>query len=233
MDQSTDFDVPQFEPEAHDPRPADPGPASRLDKADFELAGCLRRLFRMRYVLRSRNEKWFKVMIEHRTRIENAVKAFAVRLEINEPLGVIFLKTVDAETEEQLGIRFSVPHSLSPLATTLMIHLRWLRLQFYLQPTDNDVPIVGMLELREFSQQFTHAKVDQQFERQFRRSLDELCALDIIFETAADSGLFEITSLCDLLLPADQIHDLRARANAYFTHKDGTFIEKTDEVIDA
>jgi hypothetical protein len=229
MDQPTEFsDFSDF-----DAAQSEAASACRLDKAEFELAGCLRRLFRIRYVLRTRNEKWFRIMIEHRVRIENAVKAFAVRLEINEPLGVIFLKPIDDETEEQLGIRFSLPHSLSPLATTLMIHLRWLRLQFYLQPTDSDVPIVEMLELREFSQQFTHAKIDQQFERQFRRALDELRAIDVIFETAAESGFFEISSLCDLLLPADQIHDLRVRATAYFAHKGGAFSEKTDEVIDA
>ncbi|MCM2281065.1 MAG: DUF4194 domain-containing protein [Bdellovibrionaceae bacterium] len=187
-----------------------------MEKLDLELAGCLRRLLRSRYVLRSRNERWFKMMIDHRQRIQDVASSFAAFLEINEPLGVAYLRPINEEIEEQLAIRLARSRKLSPFASTLLLHLRWQRMQFFLQPTGDDVPVIGLLELRDFLQRFSRAKIDAQFERQFRRCLEELTELQVILETEDGSGFFEITSLCDLLLPADSIRDLRTRAEAYF-----------------
>jgi hypothetical protein len=190
-----------------------------MEKLELELAACLRRLLRHRYLIRSRNEKWFKNVIEHRNRLQEIVETFGAYLEINEPLGVIYLRTLSEEVDEQLGIRFSRPKVLGPYASALMLHLRWQRMQFYTQPTGDDVPIISLLEMRDFLQPFSQAKVDIQFERIFRRCIDELVELQVLLETGTDSGFYEISSLCDLLLPSDQIHELRARAEAYFSRE--------------
>ncbi len=187
-----------------------------MEKDELEIAGCMRRLLRSRYLLRSRNEKWFKAMIDHRRRLQEIVTTFAAYLEINEPLGLAYLKPLNEEIEDHLGIRLSRPRALSPFASALLIYLRWQRLQFYLQPSGGDVPIISLNEIREHLQHFSQAKVDVQFERQFRRALDELTDLQVLLETASESGFYEMTSLCDLLLPADQLHEWRTRAEVYF-----------------
>lgn len=192
-----------------------------MDKLELEVAGCLRRILRSRYVLRSRNERWFKTIIEHRKRIQDIVGTFGSFLEINEPLGVIYLQPMSEETEAQLGIRLARPRTLSTFASALMLFLRWQRLQFYLQPTGDDVPVAGLLDMREYLQQFSRSKIDSHFERQFRRCIEELSDLQVILETSAESGFYEITSLCDLLLPADQISELRGRAEVYFSRLSG------------
>ncbi len=189
-----------------------------MDKLELELAGCLRRLLRSRYILRSRNEHWFKAIIDQRARIQTIVQSFAAMLEVDEALGLAYLRPLAEEIEELLAIRLSRPHTLGPYASVLMLRLRQHRLQFYLQPTGDDIPLIGALEMREFLQQFSRARIDNQFERQFRRAVDELTDIQVILETAADSGHFEITALCDLLLPADQIQHLRTRAESYFAH---------------
>ena len=187
-----------------------------MDKLELEIAGCLRRLLRSRYVLRARGERWYRAIIDHRQRLESFATALAATIEINEPLGIAYLRPLSEEIEESLGMRLSRARDLSPFATALCLFLRWKRMQYYLEPTGGDLPVIGVLEMREFLQQFSRAKIDHQFERQFRRCLDEVSELQIVLETAEGSGYFEITSLCDLLLPADQIQELRCRAEAYF-----------------
>ena len=204
-----------------------------MDKLELELAGCLRRLLRSRYVIRSRNERWFKAIIDHRTRLQSVVQSFAAILEVDEALGLAYLRPLNEEIEEQLAIRLSRPRTLGPYASSLLLKLRQHRLQFYLQPTGDDVPLIAILEMREFLQQFSRARIDNQFERQFRRALDELSDLQVILETALDSGHFEITALCDLLLPADQIQQLRVRAETYFartTHESDHVVTEQGEL---
>jgi hypothetical protein len=199
------------------------------DKQQIEMAGCLRRLFRQRYVIRSRNEKWFQLIIEYRKRLQEVADAFAVYIEINEALGVAYLRAESEEMEEKLSIRLSKSKILSPFATALLIHLRWTRMQFYLDPGANQIPLTSVGGLREFIEPFSRSKIDNQFERQFRRALEELLELQVLTETVGDDAFFEITSLCDLLLPADQIQELRTRSEAYFDKVNGGIMPTNDQ----
>lgn len=192
-----------------------------MDKFEIELAGTLRRLLRLRYVLRTRNEKWFTLIIEHRKRILEIVSSFGAELEINEPLGLAYLRASSEEIEDKIGLRLSRRQILGPFASALILQLRWLRMQFFLQPTGHDVPIVGAADLREFLEPFSRSSIDNQFEKMFRRSLEELVDIQVIIETEEGSGFYEITPLCELLVPADQIHELRARADIYFSRFKG------------
>ncbi len=199
-----------------------------MEKSELELAGCLRRLLRSRYIIRSRNETWFKMIVDHRKQLQEVVHTFGAQLNINEPLGVIHLSAENEELEDRLALRMSRPKILSAFSTALILHLRWHRLQFYLQPSASDVPVVDALEMRDYLYQFSKAKVDAQFERQFRRCIEELSELQVIVETASDSGFYEITALCDLLLPADQIKELKSRAEVYFSHATETMEQDND-----
>jgi len=187
-----------------------------LSKQQIELAGCLRRLLKSRFLLKSKNEKWFQTIIDLRQEIERAVMPIALTLEVNESLGLAYLKTVSAEAEEAVNFQAGRRRTLTPLASALVYKLRHQRLQFYLNPTNESSPLINTEEMREFLQNFNSAKLDSQFERAFRKTLEELTELQIIDEVRTDSGVFEITALCEVLLNLDQINEMKARMENYF-----------------
>lgn len=189
-----------------------------LTRHDLEVAGCLRRLMRSRFLLRSKNERWFQALLDLREAIESHVRRMALTLEINEALGVAFLKPIDSETEEALSYQVGRRQTLSPLASALIFKLRHQRLQFYLNPGADAAPLTTREEMREFLDSFNSAKVDTVFERAFVKAVDELTSLQILSETATDSGIFEITPLCEILLPLDELKAFEARMRTYFAN---------------
>ena len=186
-------------------------------KQDLEVAGCLRRLLKTRFLLRSRNERWFQTVIDLRRDVERVALSFAMSLEINESLGVAFLKPIDSDVEEALAYQVGRRRALSPLPSALVYKIRHQRLQFYLSPATETVPLITTEEMREFLQNFTSAKVDTQFERLFRKALDEMVDLQILQETKPDSGIYEITPLSEILLPLDRIKEMKARMENFFS----------------
>jgi len=178
-----------------------------------------------RFLLRSRNEKWFQAAIDLRKEIDLVCLSFAMTLEINESLGVAFLKPLSSEAEDTIAFQVGRRRTLGPLASALVYKLRHQRLQFYLSPTNDSAPLVTLEELREFLQNFNSAKVDSLFERSFRRSLEELSELQIIIETKQESGVYEITPLCEILLPLDGIKDLKLRMEKYFNREPESGVE--------
>ncbi len=190
-------------------------------KQDMEVAGCMRRLMKTRFLLRSKNERWFQIVVDLRKEIERVSLSFALALEINEPLGVAFLKPLDSDLEEALAFQVGRKRTLGPLTSALVYKLRHQRLQFYLSPTNESVPLISTEEMREFLQNFTSAKVDTQFERLFRKSLEEMTDLQVLQETKPDSGIHEITPLIEILLPLDKIKDMKVRMDSYFAQTAG------------
>jgi hypothetical protein len=186
------------------------------NKQDLEIAGSLRRLLKNRFLLRSRNEKWFQTIIDHRLEIQKSLSPMGALLEINEPLGVAYIQSAQAEMEEALDYQLGRKKQLSALASLLLFHLRNLRLMFYTNPGKDDFPVVSTVEIREFLQNFNSSKIDSQFEKTLHRAIKELTDLQVLLETKEDSDVFEISSLCDLLLPADQIREFGERARRYF-----------------
>lgn len=187
-----------------------------VNKQDLEIAGCLRRLTKNRFLLRSKNEKWFQTILDHRDKLQNVFKSFLIHLDVNEPLGVIYLRPLDPEIEETLSYQMGRKQILGPFASLLIFHLRNFRDQFFKNPTSNEVPLISLGELREFCQVFNQSEIDREFERQFRKCLEELQELQALQETASQSDLFEITAVCDLLLPADQVQEFKIKIDTYF-----------------
>ncbi len=190
-----------------------------LNKQDLELAGALRRLLKNRFLLRSKNEKWFQVIVDLRSEIQKSLKSFAAELEINETLGVAFVKESSAEIEDALEYQLGRKKNLSSMGSLLVFHLRSARLKFFTDPGKLEAPLITLSEIREFLQNFNVAKIDSQFERNFRRAVEELCEFEIFFETKSGSDIFEISPLCDLLLPADSIQFFGKKAQDYFNQE--------------
>ncbi len=189
-----------------------------FNKSDLELAGCLRRLLKSRFLLRSRGEKWFQAVIDLRKELQSALDAMGVRLEVDESLGVAYLKPSGEEFEEALAYQLGRKKTLSPLASALIFKLRHARLQFYLNPSSDAAPLISSEEMREFLQNFNSTRIDREFERNYRKTLEELAELQIIIETKIESGTYEISALCEVLLPLDQIQTSRAQMEKYFAH---------------
>lgn len=202
-------------------------------KADLEFAGCLRRLLKARFLLRSRNEKWFQAVIDYRLKLQKHFEALALELEINEALGVAYLKPLQEELEESIAYQMGRKQTLSPLASAIVYRLRHHRLQFYLNPTNDSAPLITWEDMREFVQAFNVSKIDSQFERAVRKALEELLELQIVTETKPGSGIYEISPICEILLPLDQIRDGKVKMEAYFTRNGFRSDSKSDDGVDA
>lgn len=53
-----------------------------LGKEDVLIAGILRRLFRNRFLLRSKNEIWFQILIEQQEKVRAVLNKLAADLEL-------------------------------------------------------------------------------------------------------------------------------------------------------
>lgn len=191
---------------------------SEITKDQIVLAGILRRLFRSRYLLRSRGEKWFQLTIENREAVQKILGAFLLQLEINDSLGVAYIKPISDEAEEKLQFQMGRQRSLSASASALLIKLRMSRLDHIMNPNSNDIPLISFEEIKEFLKSFDSTKIDTQFEKVLRKSIEELAQLEVLIETRADSGLFEITPICELILPFDEIQNKKTQMENYFKH---------------
>ena len=187
-----------------------------LTKLDIEMAGCLRRLTKNRFLLRSKNEKWFQTIVDHRVKLQSVLDSFLIQMDINESLGIIYLRPINEEIESVLSYQMGRKQSLSALSSVLIFHLRDLRLQFFLNPGANEAPLVKLSELREFAQNFNQSSIDREFERQFRKCLDEFTELQILFSIPSQPDLFEITAVCEILLPIEQIQEMKIKIDSYF-----------------
>ncbi len=187
-----------------------------FNKSDLELAGCIRRLLKSRFILRSQNEKWFELILDRRKELQKIFDTMAARLEINESLRVAYLRPSTAEVEEALDYQLGRKKQLSSLASALIIYLRHQRLQYFLHPTSDPMPLIELMNLREYLEKFNTNTLDSQFERSFRKALSELVDLQILIETKNDSGIYEITPLCELLLSQDNISNIYDKMTEYF-----------------
>jgi DNA mismatch repair ATPase MutS len=186
------------------------------NKRQLELAGILRRLFRQRYFLKSRNEKWFQILIDHLPEMQKSLLPFLIRLEINESNGLAFLTTLSSETEEKLDFAIGRKRNLSAFSSLMLLFLRRFRFEFFQNPNNLDTPLVQLAAIREFLDSFQKFKTDRGFEVTFRKSLEELQDLQVLIEVNAEEAIFEITAVCDVLLSSEDLEMYSRKIEAYF-----------------
>lgn len=189
-----------------------------ISKNQLLLAGALRRLFKNRYLIKNRNEKWYQTIIDLRELIQKSLDSFLIQLEINESLGVAYLKPINDSVEDLVQYQIGRSKVLSPLATGLLIKLRYDRLQFILNPTPEGAALVRLEELKEYLIQFDNSKMDSQFEKNYRKAIDDLLQLEVLFETKEDSGLYEISPLCEIFMSLDDLQQRKTQMETYFQH---------------
>lgn len=188
-----------------------------VTKKSIEVAGILRRLLRQKYFLRQKNEKWFQVLMDHRQEIDSILMGFLAKLHLNESNGIAFLGCLNEEIEEQLDFPLGRRIQLSTFATMILLFLRKERLEYYQNPEGRgEICIVKLEDIRQFLEGFQSFKSDRQFEMTFRKALDELSDLQVIYELSNEQPFYEITAVCDVLLPIDEMIHLKQKIENYF-----------------
>ncbi|NCN39871.1 DUF4194 domain-containing protein [bacterium] len=197
-----------------------------VSKTELEVAGCLRRLMRHRYILRSNNVQWFQRISDHRLQLQKVLDAFFLQLIVDESLGVSYISEADPDIEESLAFQISRKKRLGAYSTLLLIQLRHERLQFYLNPKENAVPMVSKEQLREYLKGFDTHQIEARFETAFKSALQSLRDLQVLSETKVESGNYEITAICDLLVPQDEIQSLRQKIQTYFSEDESSQLQE-------
>ncbi len=185
-----------------------------LPYVNIKLAGVIRRCLTSRFILRSRTTDFFQTLIIYRDQLEEYFLKIGARLVVNDQLGVAYLQAID-DYEDQIGYSLGRKLRLTALDTLLLIYLRQKRLEFYHNEIDQEVPWVRTEELREFASEFDFHKEDRKFQMQFEKAIKRCLQRQILLPTAQER-LYEISPVCDVLLPADQIQSIKSQADQYF-----------------
>ncbi|MFN7905839.1 MAG: DUF4194 domain-containing protein [Pseudobdellovibrionaceae bacterium] len=131
-----------------------------FQKNDIELAGCLRRLFKSRFILRSQNLNWFRTIIDQRESIQNILDKFLLHLEINESLGIIQIRPMNDEAEEAIAFQMGRKRQLSPFASMMLLFLRQERILYFMNPQSDSFPKTETKTMRDFIETFHPFKVE-------------------------------------------------------------------------
>lgn len=186
-----------------------------LSKEDALVAGALRRLFKMRFLLRSKNELWFQILVEHQDKIRPILRSLAADLELDPIWGVAYIKSLSLETEEQLDYQLGAAKRLGRYSSLMLYFLRMQRLQFYRNP-QGDAPQVKREDLRQFLADFNTHSDALKYEREFNKSLNDLLDIQVLSRVGSETVFYEITPVCDVLLPSEDLISFRGRFEAYF-----------------
>jgi hypothetical protein len=200
-----------------------------MDSRSKKIAGLIRRLLNSRFVLQLKNRSLFQGLIDEKVELGRFFEKMGAELIIQENLGLAYVRSSETYDEESAEFQLGRRITLSELPSLLLIFLRQKRLQFFLSPIDHEVPRISRTEIREFTRDFgsEKEKEDRKFELEFNRALDRLIELQVLLPNAEKTH-FEISGVCDILLPADQIQDFKSRAEIYF--KEGNSPSSSSEL---
>lgn len=200
-----------------------------INEIDTVLAGLIRRSLSMRFVVRSRNMKLFMSMLKYKKQLGEHFATLGVRFILDENLGVAYLQEKE-DLSDQIEYRLGRKVRLEPLETLLVIILRQKR-QDYLttMEADRESPLISREEIRHSINDFSSEKIDQNFEGKFRQALDRLIKFRILL-TVDEELQYEISPVCDIILPADHIHSYLKQAREYFRSRG--FRKKSDSGLE-
>lgn len=196
-----------------------------INEVNLVLAGCLRRLLKNRFILKNKSEVWYRNIIDQRKLIEEFVHAMAAKLIINEELGVIYLQALSDEYEEMLSYQLGSKITLKKFGTHALLIMRKRRSDYFLNPDVSGKCFISKIELKEilepFLQNIEQYKEDKKLELHLRETIRDLRELQILFETADGSEIYEISAVCDVILPLEEIHKLELNIMNYMKNAVG------------
>ena len=184
-----------------------------MDSKARQLAGVIRRCISSRFILRSKNQEFHKLLLQYRTELEAYFLKMGVELILNEALGIAYLAP-SSEWDEDIAYRLGRTRTLSAWETLALIFLRHKRMEFFTGTIESEAPWISRKELRDYLREYSQETEDRRFENQFAGVLKGLKEHQILL--SQDDLQFEITPVCEVLLPADQIAVLKEKTKAYF-----------------
>jgi hypothetical protein len=184
-----------------------------MDSKGRQFAGLIRRCLTARFILRSRNQELFSLLAQSHDELNRYFGKMGAELVLNEHLGIAHLSVLQ-EWDEEIPYRLGRNRVLSAWETLALVHLRHKRIEFFSGTIDSEMPRISRQELRESLKEFDSSSEDRRFESQFNGIIKTLKDHQILI--SSDDQVFEITPVCDVLLPADQLQGLLERARAYF-----------------
>lgn len=189
-----------------------------LEPKTKKLAGIIRRCLGQRYILRTRSPELFQSLLIHSEDLRSFFATASLELRMNEPLGIAYLSVIDAQ-EEEMEYRWGRTKILGSLETLVLIFLRQKRMEYFTGNAISEIALIRNSEIREYLRGFSEEKEDKKFQRKFDEVLGNLIENQILLNTPlsheGDSS-YEITPVCDILLPADRIWELKSQAQTYF-----------------
>ena len=194
-------------------------------QVDLELAGCLRRLLKSRFIIKAKSENWYRTIVDKQQSLEEFMTAMAAKLIINEQLGVIYLQELDPEIEEKLAYQLGSKMILRKFATHALLIMRKKRSDYFLNPDASGKCFITKQELKELLLPFLEGiekyKEDKKLELDIREALKDLRDLQVIFETGDGSDVYEISPVCDVLLPLEDIEKVELSIANYMKNAPG------------
>jgi len=186
-----------------------------MDSQEKRFADMIRRCLSTRFIVRRKSKELFSNLTSYQKEINNYLLKIGLELKLHGDLGVAYLENL---VQLDLQNRVSRAINLNPYETLLTIYLRQKRMDYFTGDPDSEIAPVMRDDLREFLQGFNVEKVDKNFQRNFNNCLNRLIELQILFKMK-EEHLFEISPICDLIIPADHIHKLLDDAKKYFANK--------------
>ncbi len=189
-----------------------------LSKEDILIAGAVRRLFKNRFLLRRKSEQWFQVLVDQQEQVRDVLVKMGAGLNLDIVWGIAYITPLSEECEESIGYQLGATKTLSRYASLLLFFLRLKRLAFYRNPADEDAPVISREDLKTFLQEFNRHAESTRFEREFNKAIQDLLELDVLLKWGQDD-IFEISPVCDIVLPADEIESYRKRFEDFFAQE--------------
>lgn len=194
-------------------------------QVDLDLAGCLRRLLKSRFIIKAKSENWYRTIVDKQQSLEGFMTAMAAKLIINEQLGVIYLQELDPEIEEKLAYQLGSKMILRKFSTHALLIMRKKRSDYFLNPDASGKCFITKQELKELLLPFLEGiekyKEDKKLESDIREALKDLRDLQVIFETGDGSDVYEISPVCDVLLPLEDIEIVESNIVNYMKNAAG------------
>ncbi|HEY8270685.1 MAG TPA: DUF4194 domain-containing protein [Pseudobdellovibrionaceae bacterium] len=184
------------------------------------IAGCLRRLLKNRFLLQKKSREWFRNIVDCQVQLSSHIEALGAHLIINESLGVAYLAPGDAELEEKIGFQLGTTLTLKKISTMILLSLTKRRLDYQNAP-ENEICAISRQSIKDeilpFLSHIEKYKEDRAVERELKDSIRELKELQVLFELPESEDVFEISPVCNILLPFEETQRTRAFIEAYLS----------------
>lgn len=183
-----------------------------LDQKERRFAQMARRCINSRFILRNRSQELFLNLNTYHKELNQYFMKMGLELKLDNELGIAQLVDI-----KELELQYSAGKKikLGARETILTIYLRQKRMDYFTGDPESEVATISEESMREFLNEFNQEKEDKKFQREFKQTIKRLLDLQILLNLQEEYQ-YEISPICDLIIPADHIQLLLDKAKIYF-----------------